>query len=206
MGRVVTKLKELDLQRDTVLIFTSDNGGYRQPPLRERKGTVYEGGLRVPLLFYGPERIGREIASDMPVTGCDLLPTMAAMAGLQDASAQVRDGESLVPLLTGSGQLKRQAVYWHLPIYGRILPLTPCSAIRKGDWKLIEFFEDRRLELYNLKQDIGETNSLTETHPARAAELHKALISWRKAVAAPVPTEKNPRYDPSAQPESRRAR
>ena len=125
----------------------------------------------------------------------DVSPTFAQLAG-SEARGGV-DGESLLPLFAGAERLDRDAVFWHFPHYlpGR---QTPASAIRMGDWKLIEFFEDGELELYNLKSDIGEKNNLAAKEPAKAKELHAAMRKWRKETKAPVPTEKNPRYDPKA--------
>jgi len=107
-----------------------------------------------------------------------------------------------VPLLEGKGALKRDAIFWHFPCYlqggGGTWRTTPAGVIRVGDWKLIEFFEDGRLELYNLKDDIAESKNLAEKMPEKAKELHQRLVAWRKAINATVPTERNPQYDPNA--------
>ena len=128
---------------------------------------------------------------------------MLDMAGAAKPSSQVLDGQSLVPLFKGQADLKREAVFWHFPAYLEsnygypgTWRTTPAGAVRAGNYKLLEFFEDGRLELYNLKDDIGENNNLAEKMPERTSQLHKLLKDWRKSVDAPVPTERNPKYNP----------
>ncbi len=199
VGRIVKKLKELGLYEKTVIIFHSDNGGLLGPtsnwPLRGGKGTVYEGGVRVPLIIRWPGVVEPGSVCTDPVIGIDLFPTIIEMAGI-DWKEPV-DGVSLVPLLTKEGKFKREAIYiyWHYPHY-HTQGATPYSAIRDGDYKLIEFFEDHHLELYNLKEDIGETKNLVEDEPEKAIELHRKLIEWREEVNAQMPLI-NPDYDPS---------
>jgi len=127
------------------------------------------------------------------------------IAGVRKPQGYVLDGESLAPVLKGSGLLPPRALFWHFPAYlepdsGRRGPwkTTPCSVVRQGDWKLIEFFEDGHLELYNLKDDIGEKVNLATTKPDKAQELHRVLLDWRASIRAPVPTVRNPKYDPNA--------
>ncbi|MHC4426806.1 MAG: sulfatase/phosphatase domain-containing protein, partial [Planctomycetota bacterium] len=131
-----------------------------------------------------------------PVISTDFYPTILGIAGLAPKPEQHRDGVSLVPLLKGSKSgLGRDAIYWHFPLY-QARGCTPCSAVRAGDYKLIEYFEDYRVELYNLKDDIGESRDLSKTNPDKAKELREMLHQWRKAVNAQIP-KPNPDYDPN---------
>ena len=215
VGAVCAKLDELKLSDNTVVFFFSDNGGYANAtsmvPLRGSKGMLYEGGIRVPMIARWPAKINAGISCDVPVIGIDFYPTFLEIAGAPKPSGYLLDGISLVPLLTRTQALKRKAVFWHFPAY--LEPYnesqwpwrtTPASAVRCGDWKLIEFFEDGSIELYNLKDDISETNNLSKTKPEKAKELHSLLIEWRKSLNAPAPTEKNPKYDPAARVKNKR--
>jgi arylsulfatase A-like enzyme len=209
VGRLMAKLDELGLRDNSVVFFFSDNGGYANAtsmaPLRGSKGMLYEGGVRVPMIVRWPGVTRAGSVCDVPVIGIDFYPTMLEMAGAPQPSGRILDGVSIVPLLKGKETLNREAIFWHFPAY--LEPYndnqwpwrtTPAGAVRQGDWKLIEFFEDGKIELYNLKDDLGEKNDLAETMPDKAEELHRMLIEWRKSVDAPVPTEKNPDYDPAA--------
>jgi len=200
VGRIVKTLDELKLSEKTLVIFTSDNGGLvlrdvtSNLPLRAGKGSTYEGGVRVPLLVKWPGVTQPGSTCDTPVITPDLPPTMLEMAGLKPAKNQIMDGESLVPLLRGAGAFQRDAIYWHYPHY-HPGGATPYGAMRQGDWKLIEFFEDDHLELYNLREDIGEQNDLAAKYPDRAGGLRQKLHAWRQEVDAQMPTP-NPDYDP----------
>jgi arylsulfatase A-like enzyme len=139
------------------------------------------------------------------VIGIDFYPTMLEMAGVPQPSGYILDGRSIVSLLKGGRTLNRKAIFWHFPAYLEAYNekqwpwrTTPAGAVRQGDFKLIEFFENGKIELYSLKDDLGEKNNLAEVMPGKAEELHRILIEWRKSVNAPVPTEKNPDYDPAA--------
>ena len=205
IGRVMARLAELKLDQNTVIFFTSDNGGLYgtvrngvwnkgptdNSPLRWGKGSAYEGGVRVPLIVKWPGVTQAGSVCATPVISVDHFPTMTAMAGA-DASPAV-DGESLVSLLKGNGPLKRDAIYWHYPHY-HPGSATPYSAVRAGDWRLIEFFEDNHIELYNLKDDVGEQRDLASKMPEKAAELRKKLQAWRESVGAQLPTV-NPNAD-----------
>ena len=210
VGRVVGKLDELGLADNTIVFFFSDNGGVigitSMKPLRGGKGMLYEGGIRVPLIVRWPGKIKPGSICDVPVSGIDFYPTMLEMAGAPKPSGQVLDGESIVPLLTQSGTLKRKAIFWHFPAYLQanygwkgIWRTTPAGAVRQGNWKLIEYFEDDTLELYNLKNDIGEQNNLAQEMPKKTKQLHDLLKNWRKSLNAPVPTKRNPKYNPEAE-------
>jgi arylsulfatase A-like enzyme len=209
VGRVLKTLDELDLAKNTVVLFFSDNGGYgpatSMKPLRGSKGMLYEGGIREPLTIRWPGRVKPGSRCDVPVIGVDLYPTLLEATGTTVPKKTPLDGESLVPLLTQSGSLNRDALYWHFPCYlqayrGISSPFrtTPAAAIRIGNYKLLEFFEDGRRELYDLSSDIGETKNLLKSHPEKAKELHDRMLAWRKAVNAPVPRTPNPKYDPNA--------
>jgi arylsulfatase A-like enzyme len=206
VGRVLAALDELKLADNTVVLFYSDNGGQlgitEQKPLRAGKGFMYEGGIRVPMIVRWPgvTKAGRKC--ETPVIGTDLYPTFLEIAGAKRPENHVLDGESIVPLLKdGGGKLARDAIFWHFPCYQpgakSTYRITPCSVVRQGDWKLTEHFEDGRLELYNLKDDLSETKDLAAAKPDKAKELQKLLTEWRKSVNAPVPAERNPRYDPT---------
>lgn len=200
VGRIMSKLDELGLAENTVIFFTSDNGGLllnnvtSNFPLRAGKGSAYEGGVRVPLFVKWPGMTKPGSMCDTPVITPDFHPTMLQMAGLKPAKHQVIDGESIVPLLRQRGGLRRDMIYWHYPHY-HPGGATPYSAIRRGDWKLIEFFEDNHVELYNLREDIGEQNDLAVKLPDRTNQLREKLHTWRKKVGAQLPTA-NPGYDP----------
>jgi len=209
VGRVLDTLDELGLVQNTVVFFFSDNGGYANAtsiePLRGSKGMLYEGGIRVPAIVRWPAvtRAGR--VCDVPIIGIDFYPTMLEMAGTSKPAGYTLDGESLVPLLAEKTDLKRDAIFWHFPAYlepyndgQRPWRTTPASVVRQGDWKLIEFFEDGRLELYNVRADISETKDLADEEPERAKTLHAKLAQWRQRVNAPVPRQLNPRFDPAS--------
>ena len=205
VGRVVAALDRAGLADRTILIFTSDNGGLAtreganspatiNSPLREGKGWLYEGGLRVPLIVRWPGRIEPGV-EPTPAWAGDLAPTIAGLTG-QPAIEGI-DGESLAALLTEGKPLDPRPLYWHYPHYanqgGR-----PGGAIRDGDWKLVESFEDDRRELYNLARDPGESTNLADKDPDKARELASKLAEWRSSVGARMPSE-NPNYSPNAQ-------
>ena len=203
VGRLMAKLDELGLRENTVVIFFSDNGGLRQrydgagdvvssnAPLRDEKGTLYEGGVRVPLIVRWPGKVEAASVCDAAVTSVDFYPTLVEIGGGKAPVGQVLDGESIVGLLTGSGSLKRDSIYWHYPHYHHS---RPAGSIRRGPWKLVEFFEDGRCELYNLKDDIGEKRDLASEMPDRTRRLQKKLAAWRESVGAKMPTT-NADYD-----------
>ena len=189
IGRVLEALDQLDLAQDTLLVFTSDNGAYMGvsdiDPLREGKGYLYEGGLRVPLIVRWPgEAVAGEV-NGTPVISTDLFYTALDAAGL--ASEGPQDGQSLKPLVRGSGDWDRQSLYFHYPNYAFHRDNRLGSAIRSGDYKLIERFDDQSFELYNLAADIGETTDLAASMPQRVQELSEELAQWRTRVDASIP-------------------
>jgi arylsulfatase A-like enzyme len=162
-------------------------------PLRAGKGWLYEGGIREPMLIKWPGVVKAGSVCDEPVTSTDFYPTMLEMAGLDLMPEQHKDGVSLAPLLKNKGKLKRKAIYWHYPHYhgsGN----RPSGAVRAGDYKLIEWYEDNSVELYNLKNDIGEKHDLAKKMPDKAAELQGMLARWRTEMNAKMPAQ-GPRDD-----------
>ncbi len=198
VGKVLDALKETGLDQNTIIVFMSDNGGLAtaegQPtanlPLRAGKGWLYEGGIREPMVIYWPGVSKGGSVSDLPVISTDFYPTLLEMAGLTAQPRQHVDGVSMVPLLKGK-TMKRGPIFWHYPHYGN-QGGTPGSAVRDGDWKLIEWFEEGRgVELYNLKDDIGEQQNLAVKYPERLKTMHEILKKWRLEVDAQMPS-KNP--------------
>jgi arylsulfatase A-like enzyme len=207
VGRIMAVLDELRLAENTVLVFTSDNGGVGgytragvekaneitdNAPLRSGKGSLYEGGTRVPFIVRWPGRVPPGTVCDVPAIHVDIYPTLLAVAGGTMPGRQVFDGESLLPLWRNpSARLAREAIFQHFPGYlgaGQgSWRTTPVSLIQAGDWKLMEFLEDGRLELYHLRDDLGETKNLAAANPAKAQELHAKLVAWRTSIGAPMP-------------------
>jgi len=202
VGRLMAHLEKNGLAARTLFVFTSDNGGYvnqykgRQvtsnAPLRSGKGSLYEGGVRVPLIVSWPGVAVRGAVIDQPVISMDLFRTFAEAAGVKGETGV--DGLSLLPLLRNpQTRLERESLYFHYPHY---YPTTsPVSAVREGDWKLLEYFEDLHIELYHLREDPGEKNDLAGSQPAQASRLRTRLHEWRRAVNAQLPS-----VNPNAQP------
>ncbi|MDO8684121.1 MAG: sulfatase-like hydrolase/transferase, partial [Armatimonadota bacterium] len=216
VGRIMRKLDEAGIADRTVVIFTSDNGGIntKEPipgaamsnyPLRAGKGYLYEGGIREPLIIRFPEATSPGRVCEEPVSGADFYPTIIDLAGVESDPNHIVDGESLTPLLFETGGLSRKSIYWHYPhycIHENPAPMMwntpalggrPGGVIRNGDFKLIEFYEDNHLELYDLRKDIGEERNLADAMPEKAKELHKLLRDWRESVGALMPVP-NPDY------------
>jgi arylsulfatase A-like enzyme len=177
----------------------SDNGGLIQntvnSPLRAGKGSAYEGGVRVPLMIRWPGHTRAASTCDTPVIGIDLYPTVLEMTGATRERGQVIDGESIAGLCNGARGLKRDAIFWHYPHY-HAGGATPHSAMRQGPWRLVQFQEDDRVELYNLAQDISETQDLARSDPDRAKRMKQRLEEWRRSVGAQMALP-NPNYDPA---------
>jgi arylsulfatase A-like enzyme len=202
VGRIRETLDELGIADKTIVIFVSDNGG-RVPttsnaPLRVGKGSCYEGGVRVPMIVHWPGVTQADSECDVPVITMDLFPTILAMVGEELDEGLVCDGVNLVPLLRQEGQIAERPLFWHYPHYQHYQQggTTPYGAIRRGDYKLIEFYDDRGVELYNVREDIGEQNDLAASEPERVKELQDELHAWLKSVDAQMPTP-NPKYDPT---------
>jgi uncharacterized sulfatase len=204
VGRIVAAVDAAGLAENTLILFLSDNGGIEHEqsgrivtsnhPLRGEKGTLYEGGIRIPAIarWSGTIPAGRE--SGTPAITHDIYPTLVELGRATLPTTQLQDGVSLAALLRNpAAALPRDTLYWHLPHYHHS---TPASSLRRGDWKLIEFFEGNVLELYNLAADPAEKNNLATREPARARELCDALAAWRTRVGARLPAP-NPQHDPA---------
>jgi arylsulfatase A-like enzyme len=170
--------------------------------LREGKSTLYEGGIREPLIVHLPGVTPAGAVCNTPVCVVDFYPTFYRVAGVDPDPRQYLDGVSILGLLKNpNASVARDTLYWHYPLAKpHFLGGRSSGAIRKGNWKLIEFFDDGHLELYNLKDDIGEKNNLAEKMPRKTAELYELLKSWRKSANASVPKGPNPRYNLDAKP------
>jgi uncharacterized sulfatase len=220
VGRILAKLASEGLDDNTLIVFFSDNGGlisrfdqiplidkrsqhYYQDdsllyittsndPLKAEKGTVLEGGIRVPMIVRWPEIVKAGTQSDELVSSIDFFPTLIAAAGGKQPEAQLVDGIDLTPLLSSEDPLAERSLFWHYPVYHHA---EPAGAIRQGEWKLIHFMTDDHLELYNLKQDIGESNNLVHQETELAKELYTTLQNWRNQVNAAMP-EANAAFDP----------
>lgn len=203
VGRVLDAIDKAGIRDHTVIIFTADHGGLRfegrnakpvttNAPLRAGKGHVFEGGIRIPLLVSWPQVTRPGTVIDTPVCNVDWLPTISKAVGVSTSGPL--DGVDIMPVLRGQ-QIAERALYWHYPHYS---PQggDPGGAVHLGDWKLIEFFDDSRFELYNLKEDIGEKKNLVLREPKRAEEMHAMLKQWRTSVKAQMPVM-NPRYNPA---------
>ncbi|HVX62417.1 MAG TPA: sulfatase [Pirellulales bacterium] len=201
VGRVLDKLAERGLDENTVVFFTSDNGGLSTSegsptsnvPLRAGKGWMYEGGVREPLIVKWPGVAKPGSICDAPVISTDFYPTMLEQAGLPARPKQHVDGVSLAPLLRGE-KIAARSLFWHYPHYGN-QGGSPSGAVRDGDYKLVEWFEDDHVELFNLAADLSEQRDLAEREPAKTAELRRQLHAWRGEVQAAMPTP-NPDFKP----------
>ncbi len=197
IGRLMKALEDMGKTDDTIIIFTSDNGGLATAegsptcnfPAREGKGWMYEGGTRVPLSITYPGLVRGNTHCQRPSTTPDLYPTILEMAGLPLHPEQHVDGISLLPALTGQ-QMADRPIFWHYPHYGN-QGGTPGSSVRFGRWKLLEFFEDMHCELYDLDSDPSEAHDLSEAFPQKRDELKNLLHQWRKDICAKIPS-RNP--------------
>jgi arylsulfatase A-like enzyme len=233
IGLLLKKIAELGLEKKTLVVFTSDNGGTQQSsqePLRGNKGCYYEGGVREPFIVRWPGVTRPGSTCVVPVINVDLFPTFLAAAGAPVPAGKILDGESLLPLLQGGNALQRSAIFWHFPGYldnpvirGREIDVRtgfrtrPVSVIRKGDWKLHLYHEEWQLdggrakietnhavELYNVADDIGERSDLAASVPAKRDELLGDLLAWLKSTDALVPTQPNPQFSPAAKASGRK--
>lgn len=208
VGKILNKLDELELT-NTIVVFTSDNGGVykisKQTPLRSGKGSYYEGGVRVPLIISWPGVIRKGITS-MPVTNLDFYPTFSELVGGKIKRNQPVDGQSLKQFLLEEKPLAERPLFFHFPVYlqgysqkngenrDSLFRTRPGSSIRLGDWKLLYYYEDQGIELFNLKDDPGEKNNVANKYPEKMNELKNSLDEWLKSTQAPIPTQLNPDY------------
>lgn len=205
--RVVAKVKELGLEKNTIIIFTSDNGGTslaQLAPLRGCKGSLFEAGVRVPACATWTGQIMPGSTSDTPITSVDFMPTMAKLAGAPLPTEQPVDGTDLSPLFFGE-QIKSRSIFWHYPLYLNGLGLEietpegryswrgfPSTSLVRGKYKMIQFLEDKSFALYDLSKDPGEENNIIDAMPELASELKKQITGWQKEVNAPIPSVPNP--------------
>jgi arylsulfatase A-like enzyme len=204
VGRILKKLDELKIADKTIVIFFSDNGGLernaKQTPLRSGKANLYEGGIRVPLIIRWPGVVKSGSTCSEPVISVDFLPTFLDIVGLERKTPKLIDGVSILSLLKGADKLKRKAIYWHYPHY-HSAGIGPCGAVRSGDYKLIEWFDEsicgpgNEFELYNLRKDKGEQKNLVKEMPEKVEQLKGMLAGWRKKVGAQM-LMPNPNYNP----------
>jgi uncharacterized sulfatase len=226
VGRLLAELDALGIADNTLVIFTSDNGGLSRvtnnAPLREGKGSPYEGGIRVPLIVRWPGKVKAGSECDVPVHAVDFYPTFIQAASASAKSKQpdaadaaaTLDGENLLPLLTQTGTLRRSVLFWHMPTYSANFGRTPCAVVREGDWKLIHWFGDyldttgftpddkpygklvagQRTDVFNLREDPCETRNLATDRPEKTTHLTNALNAWLKRTGAKLPTP-NPGFN-----------
>lgn len=191
IARVLGELERLKIEEETFVVFTSDNGPFGgvgdARPLRGDKGHLYEGGIRVPLIVRWPGKVAAGKVREDPVILTDFYPTLLEVAGLKTRKHYPGDGESLLPLLTDKGDLERDALFWHYPNFAFHRDNRLGSAIRMGDYKLIEFFDRNEVELYNLRVDLGEKKNLAGVEARRVQEMRKRLSRWREASSARMP-------------------
>ena len=191
IARVLGELERLKIEEETFVVFTSDNGPFGgvgdARPLRGDKGHLYEGGIRVPLIVRWPGKVAAGQVREDPVILTDFYPTLLEVAGLKTRKDYPGDGESLLPVLTGEGDLERDALFWHYPNFAFHRDNRLGSAVRMGDYKLIEFFEGNEVELYNLREDLGEKKNLAGGEAGRVQEMRKRLSRWREKSGARMP-------------------
>jgi arylsulfatase A-like enzyme len=212
IGRVLAALAKNGLTEKTIVVFMSDNGGLSTSeghptsnlPLRGGKGWPYEGGVREPMIVVAPGVTQPGTTCDSPVISTDFYPTLLQLSGQPLKPEQHLDGESFLPMLKGESKPRSKPLFWHYPHYAN-QGGPPYGAIRDGDWKLIEWYEDGALELYNIPQDLSEKTNLAAQMPEKAKELHDKLIAWRKEVGALMPTP-NPNFTPDRKPKGKPAK
>lgn len=209
VGHVLEALREANIEDNTVVVFTSDNGGLSTAegsptanlPLRAGKGWLYEGGIRVPWIVHWPGVTAEAAVCETPITSSDLLPTLLEIANVPVSDGQILDGQSIAPLLRGEKRaseglpgsgLSSRSLYWHYPHYGN-QGGRPGSAILKGEWKLIRWYESETLELYHLQNDLSETTNLAEQEPERAEQMTAELDEWLRSIDARYPSD-NPNW------------
>ena len=217
VGAIVKTLEELGISNNTVIIFSSDNGGYGpatdMDPLKGYKGTYYEGGIRVPMFVTWPKKIKTGKICEQPVIGVDIYPTLCSLAGISLADdKQLTDGVDLVPFLTGQTEsIPERALHWFFPAYLQsyqgvideqrdpLFRTRPCSIIRRGKWKLHYYFEDKGVELYDLENDIGEKNNVAKSNPQVTSRMMNEMQQWHDKTGAPIPDQPNPQFDATSE-------
>jgi len=224
VARVRATLKEQGLEENTLVIFSSDNGGHTvttNQPLKGAKGSLFEGGVRVPTCMSWPSVIKAGSDCNTPITSVDFLPTFAALAKAKLPTSQPVDGVSIAPLLSGK-PLGDRAIFWHYPLYlsgngeGKVHPIAgtdklywrgvPASMIVRGPWKLMHLFEDNSIRLFNVDEDLGESKDLATKYPEIAATLLAELKKWQTETKAAIPTKMNPNFNAKAASKAKRKR
>ncbi|MDA7910268.1 sulfatase-like hydrolase/transferase [bacterium] len=193
IGKLLKSLDRLKLAENTMIIFTSDNGPFAAnvKPLRGEKGYLYEGGIRVPAIVKWPGKVKPNTVSKTPIISMDFHATILDAVGIAADPSNHPDGDSLTDLLTGTSSLNRDAIYFHYPNYAFHKKNRPGSAIRCGDYKLIKFYDDNSVELYNLKEDLSESNDLSKSMPNKTMELKNKLEAWISETDAKTPANAN---------------
>ncbi len=215
VGKIVTTLEKLGIRENTVIMFFSDNGGYGpatdMDPLKGYKGTYYEGGIRVPFFVNWPGVV-KPSKTIEPIIGVDIYPTLCEISGAKLPNNQIGDGLSLVSLFKGKRANlnlngEPRALHWHFPAYLQsyrgvhdeqrdpLFRSRPCSAIRKGNWKLIQYFESGDIELFDLKNDLGEKKNVAQSNPATVDRLMTEMKIWQSQTDAAIPSAPNPKFD-----------
>jgi len=196
MANLIAALEQNELMDNTIIIFFSDNGGHNaftsNAPLRSGKGNPWEGGIRVPMIFYWKDKVVSGSTCDVPVSSIDFFPTLCKAASVEYSDTLKIDGEDISPLFVESRSIKRNELFWHFPHYRDYEAVTPYSIVRSGQWKLIRFWEGKT-ELYNLGNDLSEKNNLAGDYPDKVNELNTKLDGWLNRVGAEVPVS-NPMY------------
>jgi arylsulfatase A-like enzyme len=191
IGRLLKALKKMGMGKDTLVIFTSDNGGFAGVsdcrPLRESKGHLYEGGIRVPMIVRWSGQVPQGKLCKVPVISMDFYPTFLELAGLKPSGKPI-DGESLLPLFRQTGKLTRKTIYFHFPNYAWHMDNRLAGAVREGKWKMIRNYDDGSLELYDLQDDLSEKRNIAKESPEIAKRLNQKLSRWLKETNAPMPT------------------
>lgn len=216
VGKIVATLKELKIRDNTVIMFYSDNGGYGpatdMDPLKGYKGTYYEGGIRVPFFVNWSGVIKADSKSAEPIIGVDMYPTLCEIAGAKLPENQIGDGVSLIPLFKGEKKNlnvngEPRPLHWHFPAYLQsynqvydeqrdvLFRSRPCSVIRKGNWKLVRYFESGDIELFDLKKDMAETTNVAQSNPSTVERLDAEMKAWQSKTDAAIPTAANPKFD-----------
>ncbi|MCB0631753.1 MAG: sulfatase [Saprospiraceae bacterium] len=220
IGYILRTLESLGLDENTLLIFTSDNGGIsylsRQHPLRAGKGSYYEGGIRIPFMVHWPAKIPEARVSDAPIVQMDIFPTLLDVLNVKRPEGKILDGISLKDHLLKNSPLPDRPLFWHFPIYleayrpgqdesrDDLFRTRPGTVMRYGDWKLHEYFEDGEFELYNLARDAGEAHDLSVEHGDKVAELKAMMQHWRDTIGADMPIGPNPEYEAGFVPERKK--
>lgn len=210
IGKLIHTLKEMSIFENTFIVFTSDNGGLygitQQKPLRAGKGSYYEGGIKVPFFFIWDDKIASESKNEFPISNIDLYPTILSVAGINQCKKLQLDGLDLSGLLTNQSTISERDLFWHFPVYlerfssnnenrDSLFRTRPGTIIQSGFWKLHYYYEDKDVELYNLKEDISESTNLVTIYPKRLEKLLAKMKKWLLETNAEIPYKLNPEFE-----------